>query len=67
MTGYTTRGSVRGCCGHNHKTIEAAAKCAKKDDAACKRQRGYSDRSVVRRDGEELSEYEVCAAVEYRQ
>lgn len=58
-TGYTTCGSVRGCCGHNHRTIETAQRCVDSDQAGCARQGGYSDRSVVRRDGEELSESEL--------
>jgi hypothetical protein len=43
---FTTWGSVRGCCGHAHRSIEAAVKCIKADRAACKRQGGYSDREV---------------------
>lgn len=46
-TSYTTRGSVRGGCGHIHRSIEAAAKCCREDQAGCKRQGGYSDRDLV--------------------
>ena len=56
---YTTQGSVRGCCGHQHRTIEAAQRCAARDHAGCVRQGGYSDRSVVKGDGSELSEDEL--------
>jgi hypothetical protein len=45
---YTTRGDVRGYCGHKHRMIETAAKCVKLDMAGCKSQGGYSDRSVIR-------------------
>lgn len=58
-TTYTTQGSVRGCCGHQHRTIEAAQQCVSRDHARCKRQGGYSDRSVVKSDGSELSEGEL--------
>ena len=52
---YTTMGSVRGCCGHKHRTIEAAKRCIDRDHAGCVRQGGYSDRTVVYSDGSELS------------
>ena len=58
-TTYTTIGSVRGCCGHQHRTIEAAQQCVNRDHAGCVRQGGYSDRSVVKGDGSELSEDEL--------
>lgn len=54
-TTYTTSGSVRGCCGHRHRTIEAAKRCIDKDHAGCARQGGYSDRTVVYYDGSELN------------
>jgi hypothetical protein len=57
-TTYTTRGSVRGCCGHKHRSIETAQKCVMADEAGCRRQGGYSDRSVVRSDGEEMTRAE---------
>lgn len=47
MKTYTTYGSVRGCCGHKHKTSEAAEKCLDRDQKGCRSQGGYSDRSVV--------------------
>ena len=48
MPRYTTWGSVRGCCGHAHKTQESAQACASKDHRACRSLGGgaYSDRSV---------------------
>lgn len=52
---YTTTGSVRGCCGHKHRTIASAVKCVHADSVGCARQGGYSDRYVIRHDGSELS------------
>lgn len=46
MNTYTTYGSVRGQCGHKHRTIEAAARCLSSDQAGCRAQGGYSDRAV---------------------
>lgn len=57
---YTTRGAVRGDCGHKH-TLQGAAKCIRRDHEGCKSQGGYSDRYVVRLDGEELSDDEYDA------
>lgn len=65
---YTTHGSVRGGCGHKHRTIEAAGKCQQSDQAGCKSQGGYSDRSVVLiRDGIEfdLSEAEYACLTDF--
>lgn len=44
---YTTNGSVRGECGHVHRTYATAAACIARDHAGCKLQGGYSDRHVV--------------------
>ena len=55
---YTTIGSVRGSCGHAHRTIAAAKACADADQRACHRHGGYSDRDVRRSDGSRLSERE---------
>ena len=44
---YTTDGDVRGTCGHMHRTREAAARCLTRDQHACGRQGGYSDRQIV--------------------
>lgn len=46
-TTYTCTGSVRGNCGHNHRTIEGAVRCCKADQRGCKSQGGYSDRSIT--------------------
>ena len=46
-THYTTRGSVRGGCGHKHRTEEAAERCAERDHRDCAAAGGYSDRKVV--------------------
>jgi hypothetical protein len=43
---YTTYGSVRGDCGHQHQTHEAAQRCADRDMRGCRRAGGYSDRLV---------------------
>jgi len=53
---YTTIGSVRGCCGHKHRTIEAAVDCIKRDQSGCRSQGGYSDREVRYAGGAELRE-----------
>lgn len=44
---YTTYGSVRGCCGHRHRTPEAAQACIDRDQRGCASQGGYSDRSIA--------------------
>lgn len=49
MTYFTSIGSVRGSCGHKHKSEHAATACIAADQKACARQGGYSDRSVVER------------------
>lgn len=49
---YTTWGSVRGCCGHEHGTFEEAATCRVADARGCKAQGGYSDRQVREVDGD---------------
>ena len=41
---YTTWGSVRGGCGHLHRTLGAAEACRIADSRDCKRAGGYSDR-----------------------
>lgn len=64
-TYYITQGDVRGSCGHKHRSIDAAAKCVKRDMSGCKSQGGYSDRSVVKiEDGElvDLTEDEFYEA-----
>lgn len=44
---YTTHGSVRGGCGHRHRTAETAERCLRGDQDCCSDQGGYSDRQVV--------------------
>lgn len=64
MTSYTTYGSVRGGCGHKHRTIETACRCMQRDQRDCKSVRGYSDRSVVlyvNGEQQELSEGDFAA------
>lgn len=61
MTTYTTKGNVRGCCGHKHRSLETAVKCLRDDQVGCGRQGGYSDRQIVRTDGEDLTEDEHYA------
>ena len=51
-TTYTTWGSVRGGCGHDHATREDADLCLELDMDGCGGQRGYSDRQVYESDPE---------------
>lgn len=44
---YTTEGSVRGWCGHRHRTAQAAVECIRRDQSGCASQGGYSDREVM--------------------
>lgn len=53
---YTTTGSVRGDCGHRHRTLTGAVRCLRDDQVGCARQGGCSDREVVYADGERLSD-----------
>lgn len=46
-TTYTTTGSVRGSCGHNHRTLATAFSCLDSDQDGCASQGGYSDRQVM--------------------
>lgn len=55
MTQYTAKGSIRGSCGHRHKHIHTAVQCAQVDQKDCSKVGGYSDRTVVRCDGEPLT------------
>jgi hypothetical protein len=48
LSHYTTRGSVRGSCGHRHETPESAERCRSRDAADCRKAGGYSDRGVLR-------------------
>ncbi len=46
-TKYTCVGSVRGCCGIKHRSLETALKCCDRDQKDCRSARGYSDRRPV--------------------
>lgn len=59
MRHYYATGSVRGDCGHRHRTVDAAVRCVERDRAACRRIGGgcYSDRDrIVGSDGSTWSE-----------
>ena len=57
MTGYTTWGSVRGDCGHLHRTYQAAQRCLEQDRRGCRGQDGYSDRHIRVSTARELAGY----------
>ena len=68
---YTTDGSLRGRCGHQHKTIEKAAQCLDDDEAWCRAQGadGHTDRRIVvidSRKRRELNDDERAAVEAYR-
>lgn len=46
---YVAHGSIRGSCGHKHRSIATAQACCDRDQAACGSLGGgaYSDRSVA--------------------
>ena len=46
-TRYQNEGSVRGVCGHFHRTLSGCAACWHEDMSACTRVGGYSDRYPV--------------------
>ena len=56
---YQAEGSVRGNCGHHHRTVVAAQRCVSRDQDGCASQGGYSDRRVIRSDGEPLTDAEL--------
>jgi len=62
MATYHANGSVRGSCGHQHKSAAAAERCRQRDADACGRLGGgaYSDRKVERLDGRPLSQSEMA-------
>ena len=64
MTTYTTNGSVCGSCGHAHRTVRAAVECLERHQRAVMAANGpssYSDRTVWRTDGENLTDDEINA------
>ena len=44
---YTPIGTVRGCCGHMHRTVDTAARCVARDLAKCRVRGDCSDRIIV--------------------
>ena len=50
MASYICIGSVRGDCGHRHRSIEAARECCDRDRRACELQGAYSDCRVYSHD-----------------
>lgn len=58
-TTYETNGDIRGNCGHKHRTIQAALRCAQRDHNACNSHGGYSDRQVIRTDGRPLDDWDI--------
>lgn len=46
-TYFSAQGSIRGACGHRHRTLAAANACCRSDHRGCGAQGGYSDRRVV--------------------
>lgn len=57
MRYLTTWGKIRGCCGHLHRTIEAAEACLARHMANCRSKGEYSDRRVFMLSGWE----EICS------
>ena len=53
---WTTIGDVRGCCGHEHRSRDAAETCLRRDQRGCAAQGGYSDRLIYRQTGGCLQE-----------
>ncbi len=43
---YRNIGPVRGFCGHDHRTLNGAVECLKRDQRDCSAHGGYSDRNV---------------------
>lgn len=43
---FITEGSVRGNCGHRHRTLSGAVRCLERDSSGCHSQGGYSDRNL---------------------
>ncbi len=58
MIAFTTWGSVRGCCDHAHRTLQAAEQCIERDHRACAERGSRSDRTVrLIRERRELQSY----------
>lgn len=58
---YQAVGSVRGNCGHHHRTLSGLARCILADQRDCRAAGGYSDRYPRYSDGEQLSERDNAA------
>jgi hypothetical protein len=56
---YICEGGVRGGCGIQHLTLKGALRCLSEDQEGCASQGGYSDRRIVRADGEDLDAVEA--------
>ena len=66
---YTTRGPLRGRCGHTHNSIIEALRCRTQDEALCVSKGSHTDRrvfAVVRGAWRELTEQELNAVAELR-
>lgn len=65
-TKYQAIGPVRGACGHAHRSIKAAVRCAMRDTRECRRAGAgcYSDRVVRRLSGEPLTPAERDAVID---
>lgn len=46
IVSYRCTGSVRGSCGHTHRTLSGAQSCLSRDVSGCHSQGGYSDRRI---------------------
>lgn len=67
---YVAHGSVRGNCGHKHRSVVSAQACCERDDSLCRSLGGgaYSDRSVMAvEDGyrRPLTEEEAESLIQY--
>lgn len=51
---YECVGDVCGRCGHRHRTLSGAARCLARSQAGCAAQGGYSDRVILRSDGQRM-------------
>ncbi len=43
---YTVWGTIRGGCGHAHRTLQGAVRCLERDQNGCQSRGGYSDREI---------------------
>lgn len=67
---YTTKGPLRGKCGHSHKDIAGAVRCRAADEALCVSKGGHTDRRVFAAGvgvWRELDESEVAAVTALRE